>query len=155
MYQSRGLKLTNLKTGQKWIWTAESCKPLKAQMSLRWHGWVTYVGDTIWEKWEKVWYSSLTGKENGVKKGLEQATGFYRLLITSHRLSQRAVRGTECIERAPRSPRVFVPASIATLNFKPISSGARSTCARWAKQGQFSLQYYAGRCDKNYVQWGK
>lgn len=35
MYQPIGLKLTNLKTGQKWIWTAESYKPLKAQIFLR------------------------------------------------------------------------------------------------------------------------
>jgi len=88
------------------------------------------------------------GVRRGVKKGLEQASGFYRLLITSHRFSQRAGHRGAQSGRAPLS-RVFALPSIATLNFKPIPS-ARSTGTRRAKQGQFSHGYYTGRRDKNH-----
>lgn len=44
---------------------------------------------------------------SGVKKGLEQATRFYRLLITSHRFSQRV----GCME----SPRLVCLPSLQSL----------------------------------------
>lgn len=145
MYQPTGLRANQSKNQAKVdLETAGSCKPLKAQMFPHWQGWLACVGGTFWKGWKRYMHE-------GGKRSEERTRAGHWALSTFNYFASSLTKsrcGVECIERGSPDLRacMFVPASIATLNFKPISSGARSTCARRAKQGQFSLQYYAGRC---------